>query len=78
MFTRERAFLVRSLRVPRDGGEVYRRHVHVALIELKVRGMGNAVTLAGIRQPREVEREVIDLPQDPERSETFAFQRTIG
>ena len=48
MFTRERAFLVRSLRVPRDGREVYRRNVHVALIELKVRGMGNAVTLAGV------------------------------
>ena len=51
MFTRERAYLVGSLRVPRDSGEVDRRHVHVALIELKVRGMGNAVTLVWVRQP---------------------------
>ena len=40
-----------SLRVPRYGGEVDRRHVHDALIQLKVRGMGNVVTLVGIRQP---------------------------
>ena len=77
LFTHVRASVLASLSVPRDGGEVDRSHVHIALIEFKVRCMGDAVALVGIRQPREVEREVVDLSQDEERTEILALERTI-